>query len=466
MLLTPGRVALSRVSTAVLAAMLLPAAALLTSCDKLIPKVPLENTAKLPPDVLFRDARSQITEGKPAEAAKALLKLEARDDIPQPTKNWITLYAGMAELLAGRDAESQKVFAKLVERGPLSTEGGSKKLADFFTEVGQRMSSEGRVSSKIASRYERTNYQSIALFLYAVKNESVGEFEDAAAFYRQFTTIAPREPEPWTGFDLQLKSLANSASRVLEYEERIETSQAALQSETAKSTPEEHEKAVEEAKALRKKIKFSGKLTASLDERMNNLSEKSEKQSEMTAVSAGADSKALPEAKKKWAELAAAFRFADARSAILEPELVTAPAKKEQDYIAAMTDYLENFKFYLAQEIAASGYKQPVQLKDGTALAGVTKVDDLAVYAKDGAGAEKTVPWEQVAPESIYTMAKSLITPDEAPDAQGFRKWHLGHFAAHIGKPADARALLQEAAKLNPAYQEELAMFLEGLPKA
>src|SRR5690606_35836387 len=102
--------------------------------------------------------------------------------------NWITLYLGMSELLAGEEEASRKTFAKLVERGPFATDGGSKKLADFFTEVGQRMSSEGRVSSKIASRYERTNYQSLALFLYGKKNESVEEFEDATAFYRQFAT--------------------------------------------------------------------------------------------------------------------------------------------------------------------------------------------------------------------------------------------------------------------------------------
>lgn len=466
MMLAPSNPALSRLSTAALAVTLLLGTPLLTSCDKLIPKVPLENTSKLPPDVLFRDARALIIDGKPAEAAKALRKLDERDDIAQPTHNWVTLYAGLAELLAGHDEESRKVFAKLVERGPFSTEGGSRKLADFFTEIGQRMSSEGRISSKISSRYERTNYQALALFLYGLKNESVEEFDDAGAFYRQFTTIAPRDPEPWTGFDLQLKSLAYSASRILEYEDLIESAQHALQSETAKSSAEEHEKAVADAKALRKKIKFAGKLTASLDHRMNNLSEKSEKQSEMTAAGAEADAKALPEAKQKWSALAEAFHFQDARSAILEPKLVSAEAKKEQDAIAATTDYLENFKFYLVQEIAASGYTQPLQLKDGASITGITKVDDLGAYLKDASGTEKIVPWAQIATESIYTMAKSLITEDEAPDAQGFRKWHLGHFAAYIGKPAEARALLQEAAKLNPAYQEELPMFLESLPGA
>jgi hypothetical protein len=63
-------------------------------------------------------------------------------------------------------------------------------------------------------------------------------------------------------------------------------------------------------------------------------------------------------------------------------------------------------------------------------------------------------------------MAKSLVTDEEAPDAQGFRKWHLGHFAAYIGKAAEARTLLEEAAKLNPAYSEELPMFLEKIPAA
>ena len=73
--------------------------------------------------------------------------------------------------------------------------------------------------------------------------------------------------------------------------------------------------------------------------------------------------------------------------------------------------------------------------------------------------------WSEVAPESIFEMAKSLVTPDEDANKAAFRKWHLGNFAALIGKTDEAKALMNEAAKANPQYEPDIAGMLEPTSK-
>ena len=82
------------------------------------------------------------------------------------------------------------------------------------------------------------------------------------------------------------------------------------------------------------------------------------------------------------------------------------------------------------------------------------------IYLREKGG-EKPVPWSAVAPESIFAMAKSLVTPDENASQASFRKWHLGNFAAFIGKSEEARALLTEAAQANSQYEPDIAVILE-----
>jgi hypothetical protein len=109
-------------------------------------------------------------------------------------------------------------------------------------------------------------------------------------------------------------------------------------------------------------------------------------------------------------------------------------------------------------EITAGGYPGSIKLKDGTTISGgVERLDDTHFDFKNG----KKVTWTEVAPESIYEMAKSLISASEEPDKAAFRKWHLGNYAALIGKTEEARALMTEASKITASYAPEI----EGLLK-
>jgi hypothetical protein len=222
---------------------------------------------------------------------------------------------------------------------------------------------------------------------------------------------------------------------------------------------------VDAAKSARIRVKQKTKLTASLDEKLKKIEGEVGEQVKMSEEEMAADAKLLPDAKAKWKKLMAEQSFINAKKAITEVELRSPAAKKEQDMLATRTSYLENFKFYLIQELAVAGYPEAIKLRDGKTVKGkITRLDDNVIQIEvDGKGT--SLPWSEVTPESVYEMGKYLVTPGEDPDAQGFRKWHLGNYAGFIGKTAEARALLNEAAKLNPAYQADLEQALEWIDK-
>jgi hypothetical protein len=425
-------------------------AVLFSSCKKAERKPGSKPVAKVqskgPPEADFREARTNILVGNFQEAAETMRSLNARNDVPEALQDWVLIFGGMAELLLDREKEALPIFAELAERHAASRTVG--KLSPFLYDLGIVMSGDAPVPGRGASRYDRTNHEAIALFLFGLKNESLGALDDAITFYRQFATASAMGPELWLGFNPELKKLRQIATDLCEYEESVDT---ATKTRASAASEEAIQKAVEEAKEVRARIKWQGKLVAMLDPQLG------ERKAVMAAQD-DADAEAFPLAKAKWSELCAKFEFGEARRAIFEAKLKTTKRMKEQELMASHAAYLDQFKFFLLLEMRETGFAKPVTLKDGGTAEGVTKMDDSFLYLRTKAG-EKQVPWSAVSGESYFEMAKSLVAEDEEAAKASVRKWNLGNFAVLIGKTNEARTLLTDAAKLNNQYESEI----EGL---
>ena len=434
----------------VLPFVILPAASV-SSCKKAKPRTVVKSVApvkrKGPPEDDFREARGLIFDGQFAAAAEAMRRLNARNDVPEALQDWVLIYGGMAELLIDQEKEARPLFAQLAERSSAARSSG--KMPRFFYDLGTAMSGDAPVPGRGASRYDRNDHEAFALLLFGLKNESLGALDDAVTFYRQFATAGATGPELWLGFNPELKKLRQMAMDVCEYEELVDS---ATKSKAAAASEETVEKAMNEAKAVRARIKWQGKLMAALDPQVGA------KKAAMAAQD-DADAEVFPEAKAKWTELCAKYEFGEARRAIFEAKLKTTKRQKEQELMAAQAAYLDQFKFFLLLEARDDGFAKPVTLKSGeTVEGGIAKMDDSFIYLRTKSG-EKQVPWSAVSGESLYAFAKSLVTADEDAAKAAVRKWNLGNFAAFIGKTDEARTLLTEAAKMNPQYEPEV----EGL---
>ena len=427
-------------------------ALIFSSCKKPTVAVPRKTVARvdrtMAPEDAFRDARSRIGAGDFAEAAEIMRSLNARTDVPASMADWVLAYGGFAELLVDREADARPLFAKLAAG---TKESG--KVANFLRDIAGKLSSDAPVPGRAASQYDRGNHEALALYFFALKNEGLGAFDDALTYYRQFATAQAKGPDLWPGFNVELRKLRDSTADVCEYEELVD---AATRSRVAGSGEEAVERAVSEARIVRQRIKRESKLLASLDAKLGD-------KKKAMADQEGADAEVFPAAKAKWTELAESYEFGDAMRAILETKVTTTKSKKEQEILAGRARYLEQFKFYLLLELRNEGWSKPVLLKNGTTVAGgIAKMDDTRMYLREKGG-EKAVKWNEVSPESIFAMAQSLVTADEETTKAAFRKWHLGNYAAYIGKTEEARKLMTEAAKANEEYEPELAGLLEGV---
>jgi tetratricopeptide (TPR) repeat protein len=426
-----------------------------TACDKLSSKrgsgsesgAPVKKF--VPSEKLFDDARIRLDAAKYAEAVEFLAKAKAQRDAPASLQDWMLLYQGLAEFLAGHDTEARSLFAELAERTDADKEAG--QLAKFFHSAAEPLSAEGPVSPRVVTAFDHASYEVIALYLFALKTESAGVLNDAMTFYRHFTTAPADGPEPFRGFNAQLKKFRQSANDICEYEELVD---AATRARKANADPEIVSEAADAALTARERIKRNGKLIASLDERIGE-------KAKAMAVEVDADTQAFPPAKVQYYELLARCEYAEARNAIFEPHLKSVKKQKEQDLLAARAGYLEKFKFYLVLEIGNTGYSQPVTLKDGKSVSGgIAKFEDKTIQLRDKTGV-RTVPWSDLAPESLLAIGQSLIADGEEADKAAFRKWHLGNYAAAIGRTEEARKLMQEAVAANPQYAPEMTPLLE-----
>jgi hypothetical protein len=198
----------------------------------------------------FTSAFEKLGDGKAAEAADALGKIAAQKP-DQPLLNWANLFEGLAQLAAGRRAESSATFAKVEARGLYSKKETQKALASFFVETSRKMQGEATIDPASVKVANATNFESITLLLYGVKNWELGSYDSAVDMLRRFRQAAPAGNDAWLA---DLKPVATN------YVEQFTSLQMA--SDRAKTA-----KTIDEKKALVMALKaIQGKLAPKAQE--------------------------------------------------------------------------------------------------------------------------------------------------------------------------------------------------------
>lgn len=406
----------------------------------------------------FEDARSMLVEGKFAEAAKELNELGKEPNIKQPLYNWITLMEGLALLLDSQEPAARKVFAELVARGAYSDKEDEALMAKFFVNVGNTMSSGNTIPLESARDFDKWSFEGIGFLLYGLKDWAMEKPEEGVPILRMFADVAPEKAIAWASGPEQLKQLQDIAeSCVADYQE----ARPALQSLVTATSVEGQVDALERAKAARDKMKFATKIKKELEAKIIELEPKitaaMAEKNKSAADDIAFDAKQLPAAKEKRAAFMSKFMFTEARTAIVDLSLKTAPAKEEQAVLARKSKWLANFKETLIEDINKSGgYKGTVNGKDGKPIGtAVGKADNTQVLVLTPKG-PAPIPWSDISLESIYAMGKNYVPDDLPPQIMAFRKWHLGVFGTYAKIP-DSVKLLHDAAAIRDVFEPEIA---------
>jgi hypothetical protein len=195
-------------------------------------------------DVMFPYAFEKLAEGRPAEAADLLAKSMAQKP-GQPMLNWTQMFEGLAQLAAGRPADSRATFKKIEDRGLFSKKAADKELAEFFVRIADDMAGERPISPSYVTVNNQVNFEPLALLFFGVKNWELGEYKDAADLLRRFRQAAPAPKYAW------VETLKPVAAK---YVEEFTEFQMATERVSGAKTIEQKRSAVGALKAIKGKF--------------------------------------------------------------------------------------------------------------------------------------------------------------------------------------------------------------------
>lgn len=403
----------------------------------------------------FFEARDRIVAGKYDEASALLTSID-KDTAPQPTRNWITMQNGLTRLLAGKLPEAQAEFSKIEKRGLYSRDPREEKLARFFVETARLAASAGPQTSDVARNYNLDTTEAFALLIFGLKNWSLGQFEDASFFFRQFRSSTPPESEIWLR---RYKPIGDSfvesySAFQVASEAAKETGGTATKNLALKTISEAKTKLKGQPGLLAKLTKLEGELKSQVETATAEMNKQTE------AAEAG-DNMIINDVKARVAGFSEKLLFGDALQIVFTATVDGDKAKAELDRWLKRTQWLSKFKNMLVADINAGGYLKPLTKKDSSSIAtGVKSADDSQLLTPT----KTPVQWNDLASDSIIAMVKEFMAKAPAAEAND-RKWLLGNFIYQLGRKSEALVLLREAAQSNPEYKDALPLFPETATK-
>ena len=426
--------------------------------EKEVGKVEVVNKADTELAQKYQAARKTLLEGDPGAAARAAEEFRALDQpgVPQPQLNWITLHAGLAHLLAGKPGEAEADFKKIQERGLFSPDPTEQKLGQFFIDVAARASSDLPIPPSVASDLDKSNHEALALFLYALRNWSLDQFEDAGPLFRQFNSASPQGRDAWIA---DYKAIANTY--IADFAAYRRATEAV---KDAGSDPAKQRDALLNVQDANRKLKLRGRMSEKLasveKELADELATRDAEAAKMMAEQEAADAAALAAAKAKVEALLPQYRYAEANAALTALKLTGDAPKAELDKLLRRTEWLASFKASLIKDIVTTGYAAPLIKKNGQQIpGGVRRANEQQAEVVTPYGSF-AVPWTEIAPECIYAMARSFIRAGLRLEQTADRQWQLGVFTCQIGRSREGEALLNDAAIAKEEYKQHLPLFI------
>jgi hypothetical protein len=103
----------------------------------------------------------------------------------------------LALLFAGKETESRRAFSRLAARDLRGKDASERKLSQFFIDTGRAMEVSDAKPANAARDLDKSNHESIALLLFALKDWQLGKVEDGGSLFRQFQSATPEASVQW-----------------------------------------------------------------------------------------------------------------------------------------------------------------------------------------------------------------------------------------------------------------------------
>jgi predicted RNA-binding Zn-ribbon protein involved in translation (DUF1610 family) len=407
-------------------------------------------------DAKYEEARKLLVAGDAAKAAEAFTMLDAKTQAPQPLRNWITLHAGLAEMLAGRPEQAQAHFTAVVDRGVYSPDPAEQDLAKFFVDTAREAAGTKAIRAAALKDSDRESYKAITLFLFGITDWSLGEYDDAWQLFRQFSLCTPQGRDAWVS---EYKPLVSP------FLVEINAFRGASESAQAARTLDTRRRALQIVKDAQAQLRLASRFPAQLEAMAKDLQQKitaeEEEAARQMSATEAADAKALADARNKIAPLRSQFRPAAALAIAKTVQVTGEKGQRERTAMIKRLEWLAKFKATLINDLNVVGYALPVVKKTGAQVPPpVRRANENQIEAVTPFGSLPT-QWTELPPESVLAMGKSFLRPELPAETLADRKWLLGVYAMQAGRQREGHELLIQASQVKDEYLEALELFLE-----
>lgn len=408
----------------------------------------------------YQEARRQMRDGNYSGALDALHKLDARQNLPQPLGRWITLHEGLSSLLDGSVDDARGIFKKLKNAGMYSTDPKALALANLFVDLGSKLSEQKSLPKTIVKYYDPKTCEALSLFVFAVFDWQMSDFDDAGPLFYAFLASTPQEPFAWIS---EYKPIAKKyAADYAAYQPVADKIKAA-------DTAQKKNEALKELRMLKGSLRVPGKLSEKLNELETELQQKAiteqriewESQSRQVAMRREKDASAIAAVKTGMASLNTGYQFETALDTIQKTTVFDPDSEREKSVLLKKEQWLVKFKTTLISDINASGYPQPVSKRNSAPIAGgVHKATTAQIEIQTPYGIVPVL-WSEMTPAMILAMADYFSKKNSAPGTSADRAWLAGAFAMQAGMKKEGEKLLLQASQEKADYGNELPLFIE-----
>jgi eukaryotic-like serine/threonine-protein kinase len=354
----------------------------------------------------FHDARHKLVTGKHrvAHAAFARIALDARNR--QPLYDWLRLSEGLAAMVGREQSQARQAFQDVENAGTRRFAKPDLDLAGFLLATARKAAAPDAVPA--ASVERGADFKSFALLLFAIKDVSQTDIEDATALLDEFVNTQPQGKFAWIG---DYKPLAQKYLNDC----RVYTSW--------KNAPENANpaEALEKLKAIRKQLKTHSAISDEIIAAEKTVARGSVRQQK-------AESAAREEEQKR--------------------EAKEAPRKK--------AEWLAEWKRKLIDDLNHRHYVGEIADVHGVKYTGITSANSERLALKTPYGTVE-LPWNRLSAKTLLAISTAFIQPNAPGTAD--RQWLCAIFAGETGQNEEAKKLAEEAAKSKPEYHEQIPFF-------
>jgi serine/threonine protein kinase len=359
----------------------------------------------------FNEARRELLAGrhKVAHAAFARIAMDAKNR--QPLYDWVRLNEGLSALIGQEQSQARQAFQEVENAGQTGFKKEDVDLVNFFAATAKTMSAPGTVSASSAKR--RDNFKSFGLLLFALKDISQTDVNDAAQLLEQLISAQPREKFAWIADYKPLAQKYLDDCRLY----------AAWKNEPQGNDPAAN---LEKVRAIKKQLKTHSTISDEISSQEKNLANRvTERQRTETAVR---DQKGK---------------------------------KSPQQFPQKKAQWLSGWKSKLIDDLNYRHCSGTIVDLNGAKYTGIESATPDKLTMKVPYGMVQ-IDWAQLAPKTLLAISTSFIQPNASDAAD--RQWLSAVFASETGQTAAARQLAEAAAKSKSEYRDQINFLAPARP--